>query len=179
MTVTRKADIKYSFLLLGLTVLLFLSGCGIDAAESPRCPSIGDDITWNPISAYGDFRIDNEGDDSSAARIAQECGWHTLSMSGFESTYSIASPDYEVIFTWADNSFSWFTVFEEWRGQTHEGIIMGDSKSSFLAAHRGFQPYVDESCYIYEPICPKYLAVLAYFDNDDRLTQLEIIGSCR
>jgi|GEM_PF-2982349 len=159
------------FLSLFLFVLFSVSACNHKkrTTEESFCPTVYDDITW---TSYGDFKFHEEGDDSTAWRIVDECYWHVYNnhAGGYGDTLQVASENEEVILVWAYNDFYGFDLTYGWEGQTKEGIRMGDHITFFADAYPYFQFLSGTVAYYWY----KNTRVYAYFDEDGFLIRLNV-----
>ncbi len=136
---------KMTTLMLFAITVISIAGCDHDDDDKTTeevevasfCPSTSDDVTWH---SYGTFELNNAGRDSTARRIISECGWHVRDgfNGGYGNTLQIASPNEEVVFIWAYNSFYGFVLSGGWEGLTHKGAMMDDHVSDFYGLHPEF-----------------------------------------
>lgn len=116
---------------------LLLVGCDSEDPQAAFCPSTSNHITWN---SYGHFTLKEEGRDATARDIVEACGWHVHNNhnGGYGNTLQVASPNEEVIFVWAYNSFNGFNVEEGWNGTTARGAYIGMDTVEFHTLHPEF-----------------------------------------
>ncbi len=129
-------------MLVGVMVLVVV-GCSNDNNEKSNCPSTNDNVTWD---SYGRYGLRGVGNDSAARDIVANCGWHVSSThnGGYGNTLQIASPNEEVIFVWAYNSFYAYKLSSGWRGHTAEGLRMNDDMNIFFSLY----PYARQIGYL-------------------------------
>lgn len=172
---------KISCILVLLFLISIVSSCKYekDDDDGMYCPSCNEDVTWD---SYGNLFI---GDPSLSpdARgwdlLKYSCGWHTngISEGGEGMQLWFYCENEGVILIWAFNEFWGIILYENWGGQTAEGIRMGDSKQKFLKTYPRFK-YWRDNYYLYERECPRKAGGIAYilaeFDEEDRLICLDI-----
>ena len=128
--------------------LVFAVGCGTSGdEETPFCPSISDDATWN---SYGHFVMNDSGNDQTARRIVSECDWHVYSghNGGYGDTLQVASRDEGVVLVWAFNDLYGVSLVEGWTGSA-QGVTIGMSEEEFVAKHPEFTRQPDHSYYLF------------------------------
>lgn len=164
-------------------VCLLVSAC--DLQDDFQCPNRDDEISWR---MYGGWKLQDEGNDSIAKKLRNECGWEVWNEheGGYGDTYQVSKFGGGLIFIWAWNNFSGFIASKGWEGKTEEGIKLGDSIGTFLDTY----PYFSEcsSCdngyyydnrtntFLYRDIKPEDLVIKieAHFNNLGSLCRLEV-----